>query len=171
MFTNVRRKCARFVRKPSVDAFILAVIVVNVLVLCLEFRGQDRYDGTNGTPDFIMAFDVARVVFVVIFTFEAALKLFGWGFRQYTADLMNCFDLFIVLAALVAYILQGLQIQVRPFRCTLNTLSIRCTHTHLSLPVLHTLPLSMHTPLLYSSIQIPFDLTILRVVRVVRVFR
>jgi len=47
------------------------MILLNVLCLCAEFYGASKY--------YLKTLDKINIFFVVVFTLEAAMKLFGLG--------------------------------------------------------------------------------------------
>ena len=76
------------------DLFIMLMIILNTVVLCMDFYGSAQV-----YKDVI---DNFNLVFVVIFTIEAALKLLGLGPRYYFHVNWNKFDFSIVILSLVS---------------------------------------------------------------------
>ena len=78
---------------PAFEIVILAVIVINVVFMCIGHAGEDQR--------WLTAQDVAGAVFTAIFGLEVVLKLVALGFRLYFASWSNRFD-FALAAGSVA---------------------------------------------------------------------
>ena len=74
------------------DPFIQVCIGLNIFILMLKYVGMPE-----GLIQFIT---IMNYIFTIIFTFEAAVKIFAYG-RLYFYDSWNKFDLFIVIIAWV----------------------------------------------------------------------
>ncbi|XP_056021116.1 sodium channel protein 1 brain-like isoform X8 [Ostrea edulis] len=88
-----------FVSDPLFDLFITFCILVNTIFMGLEFH--------NMPDDLVTATSVANIVFTVIFTLEAVLKLTAFG-KFYFSNGWNNFDLVIVVASWVDFGLSDL---------------------------------------------------------------
>ena len=81
-------------KSEGFEWFITAVIILNTIIMCMEFYGaSDEYNNV---------LNKFNLVFVAIFTFEAALKLLGLGIRYYFYIDWNKFDFAIVIVSLVS---------------------------------------------------------------------
>jgi len=74
--------------------FITLVIVLNTIAMCMEFYGAPA--------KYMYVLYVFNLVFVVIFTIEAIIKLIGLGPRYYFYIDWNKFDFSIVVVSLVS---------------------------------------------------------------------
>ena len=83
----------RIVSSPVFSNFFLGCIILNTLLLTLE------YDGMPERMEFVLS--VANIVLTWLFVLELLMKLIGLGWREYSADKFNIFDAVIVLFALV----------------------------------------------------------------------
>lgn len=68
---------------------ITSLIVANVAAMMLETHDQD--------PCIAVAIVWANFVFAILFTIEATVKIFAFGFRWYFLDRFNMFDFFVVV--------------------------------------------------------------------------
>lgn len=73
------------------ESMILSLIVVNVLVMAMDWRTYRTDDVAQET------FETLGVIFLVIFTFEASIKMYGFGPLIYFNDKSNTFDFLIVM--------------------------------------------------------------------------
>ena len=93
-----RRGIIAIVEWPVVDYFIMFVIFANVVTMALEDPLVPGESAKNRT------LDIFSIVFIVIFTLEAALKVVAYGFflgpYAYLKDPWNCIDFFIVVTGL-----------------------------------------------------------------------
>ena len=92
-----RRKVYDLVRRDCFDYFITAVIVLNTITMCMDYYGASE--------GYIQVLDICNIIFVVIFTMEAILKLIGLGPKYYFYIDWNKFDFGVVVLSLVS--LQG----------------------------------------------------------------
>ena len=90
---KIVRLCFSVVINPIFDAFILFVIILNTI--CLSLDQEPVLD--EWVVDIIA---ILNFVFTFIFTFEAAVKITGLGFREFLKEKMNQFDLVIVLISI-----------------------------------------------------------------------
>lgn len=90
----IRAFCYIIVQSTKFEIFIMSVIMLNTLVLCMDYYGSP--ETYNNVLNWL------NNVFVIIFTIEAMLKLMGQGFRYYFHENWNRFDFTIVLLSLVS---------------------------------------------------------------------
>ncbi len=87
-----RKKIYKIVRSDLFEYFITAVIVLNTITMCMDYYGS--------SPGYNQALDICNIIFVVIFTSEAVLKLIGHGPRYYFYITWNQFDFAVVVLSL-----------------------------------------------------------------------
>ena len=89
----------RLVNHPSFNLFIFIVIGLNTVTLSLNIYnfGEESLD-----LDFLIYFNYT---FFAVFTIELALKLIGFGFKEFVKDKFNIFDAIVVLISLIEIIL------------------------------------------------------------------
>lgn len=75
------------------EIFITVIIVLNTIVICLDYVNKPKVLG-----DVLDNFNIA---FVLIFSLEAIIKLIGLGFSQYFREKWNLFDLIIVILSIL----------------------------------------------------------------------
>ena len=83
-----------FVNTNFFEWFITLIIVLNTVAMCMEFYGAP--------DDYMYVLTVANLVFVIIFTFEAVVKLLGLGPKYYFYIDWNKFDFAIVIVSLLS---------------------------------------------------------------------
>tara|TARA_B110000305_G_scaffold239654_1_gene308047 strand:- start:587 stop:1597 length:1011 start_codon:yes stop_codon:yes gene_type:complete len=94
------RVCFYTVNSPIFNGFIIFIIVLNTIVLSMDgYPPQEK--------EVQQVFDVANVVFTVIFTAELIVKVIGLGTSGFLADKFNIFDGLIVIISLVEMALAG----------------------------------------------------------------
>lgn len=76
------------------EFFISIMIVLNTILLCMDY-----YDAPYTYKKIL---EIGNIIFVTIFTIEAALKMIGYGFKYYFLENWNRFDFVIVILSLVA---------------------------------------------------------------------
>jgi len=74
--------------------FITAIIVLNTITMCMDYYGASE--------EYLKALDYANLVFVIIFTIEAMLKLIGLGPTYYFYIDWNKFDFTVVILSLIS---------------------------------------------------------------------
>lgn len=89
-----RKWCYSIVQSQSFEYFIMMAIVINTVVLCIDYHGKSEQLGN--------ILDIANYLFVFIFTTEMILKLLGYGFTYYFHVNWNKFDFIIVIMSLIA---------------------------------------------------------------------
>jgi len=94
--SKVRRVALSITNSIVFEYFIIACICINTLVLMIKW--YDEPVGVSQTTEII------NDSLVVIFTFEAVIKILGLG-TYYFSDAWNIFDFIIVVGALVGIIL------------------------------------------------------------------
>jgi len=92
----LRLKFFQVVESDIFDSFIMVVILLNTIVLCMEFYGA--------SAAYLNILAICNYVFVAIFTLEAVLKLVGLGPTYYFYIDWNKFDFFIVILSLISLI-------------------------------------------------------------------
>lgn len=100
-FTGCRAWCQGFVQGRqglNFDMFIIAVVVLNTLTMCWE-----SYRMGKDTADFL---EYCEIIFTLIYTFEAFVKIMGLGPKQYFSRGLNKLDFFIVITALLSYLVE-----------------------------------------------------------------
>ena len=85
--------------KRKFSGFIMSIVVLNVIAMAME-----SYQMDPGTKNIL---SVCEVVFTAIYTFEAAVKILGKGFREYFRKGLNRLDFVIVISALLSYAVQA----------------------------------------------------------------
>ena len=86
-----------FVIKPWFDGFITVCIVANVVIMAMEiYPSGNTYDN---------ALEIANMVFIVIFTFEAIFKLIAMYPRNYWSVPWNRFDFAIVVLSIIGVVM------------------------------------------------------------------
>lgn len=68
---KLRKFCFDLAKMTEFDAFIMLVIIFNIVILGLKYPEQSE--------DFIYMLEVFNNVCLAIFHFEAAIKIAGWG--------------------------------------------------------------------------------------------
>jgi hypothetical protein len=89
-----RVKCQKLAISQRFEWFISIMILLNTLVMCLDkYPSSDQYQ---------MVLDYCNLGFVVIFTVEAIIKIFGFGPNYYFYLDWNKFDFAVVVLSLVS---------------------------------------------------------------------
>ncbi len=99
--TGCRAWCEGFVTGQqglNFDLFIIGVVVLNTLSMCWE-----SYRMSKSTGDFLT---LCEILFTVIYTFEAFVKIMGLGPKGYFSRGLNRLDFFIVFTALLGYLVE-----------------------------------------------------------------
>jgi len=95
------------------DSVVIGLIIVNVIVMSLVIFEKPAKGTLVGTVDVMKAQDTewnwaistVNVLFTVLFSMEACLKLVGLGCKQYFSSKMNFFDFFVVTISIAGDIL------------------------------------------------------------------
>eukprot|EP00968_Pinguiococcus_pyrenoidosus_P016025 scaffold1505_cov256-Pinguiococcus_pyrenoidosus.AAC.25 len=103
----LRRLCFRVAQWRYLEPLVMSCILLNTLVLGMAwFRAQD--------VAYVAALDVLNLLFAVVFTLEAVVKMAAYG-RWYFRDTWNKFDLAIVLGTGVGVALRfGSDVSIGP---------------------------------------------------------
>ena len=90
-----RKKIYNFVRQEWFDQyFITIVILLNTVTMSMEYYGASE--------QYLQALEACNVVFVVIFTVEAILKIIGYGPIYYFYIDWNKFDFAVMIMSLAS---------------------------------------------------------------------
>ena len=93
--SGLRRKAYYLVTAPAFDAFIIVVIVANIMLMSCDYWGIENNTAIMST------YNRAMITFNCIYYAECLMKLFSLGVRGYFSDLWCCFDFFLVCTSLV----------------------------------------------------------------------
>jgi voltage-dependent calcium channel L type alpha-1D len=77
------------------ENLILICIILNSIILMIKFQGQ--------SDDLVSALENVNLVFTIIFTLEAIIKIVAYG-KDYFKDGWNIFDFLVVMLSLVGII-------------------------------------------------------------------
>lgn len=91
-----RERLREVVTHEYFELFILVCIVLNTIVLAINWYDQPRY------LDSVLSF--INYSFAGIFAIEAILKLYSLGLKPYFNDKGNVFDFVIVIASILSSI-------------------------------------------------------------------
>jgi hypothetical protein len=94
-----RRVAFHIVLWPWFDPIIIGSIIVNALVMCMQFFGQPQ--------DYSTTLEIINITFLAIFLVEAALKLSGLGWEVYFRSQWNRFDFFVCIAGVAGLFLDA----------------------------------------------------------------
>lgn len=94
-----RRTAFNIVLWPWFDSVIIGSIIVNALVMSMQFFGQP--------PEYALALEIINTTFLVIFLVEAALKITGLGWEVYFRSQWNRFDFFVCVAGVAGLFLNA----------------------------------------------------------------
>lgn len=92
--------CYNILLNQFFDAFIIFIIVLNTIALAL-----DKYPAQNDKVLETLTF--LNLVFTIIFTIEALLKLIGLGFKEFNKERFNQFDLVVVIISIAEMYIPG----------------------------------------------------------------
>lgn len=100
----LRKLCARIAESKLFDAFILVIIIMNCVTLAIASPAT-----LENSPKTVQFLDDVEVAYIVIFTFEAVVKILAWGMywcgpKSYLRDTWNKLDFFIVIMGYVEVI-------------------------------------------------------------------
>jgi len=99
----------KFITRPSFENTITAAIVINTLILAVQYRGMDRLVETTLTN--------LNIALLSVFVLELLLKVLALGISGYCADPYNVFDALVVTAGLVEVFFRNSSLAVaRAFR-------------------------------------------------------
>lgn len=89
----------RIVMSRKFEFFILAVILLNVVALMMEYEGMSM--------EYKDALEMANVVFTIIFVVEAVVKIMALTFRGYWTDAWNRFDFIVAFVGAFDIMFRG----------------------------------------------------------------
>jgi Ion transport protein len=95
--SRFRKFFRRIVQSRTYDIFILICIIMNTIVLAINWYSQPVY------VDDIL--DYINYSFAIIFAFESIFKIIALGASAFFRDVNNCFDLFIVITSIISSII------------------------------------------------------------------
>ena len=102
--------CLRIITSSLFEYFILAVIITNSVILAFDDPTDDQSSMPAGVDTF----------FLVVYTVEMALKIFGLGFvvekTSYLRDFWNVMDFVIVVTAYIPIIFASNSVNLQSFR-------------------------------------------------------
>lgn len=90
--SGIRRFCYKLVRSRQFDIMILLCIIMNTLVLTINWYSQPVY-----VDDLL---DYINYSFAGVFAIEAIAKMIAYGVKGYFKDWGNLFDFVIVIASI-----------------------------------------------------------------------
>lgn len=105
-FNNIRLLCGKVVNHPTVQLFIIVLIVVNAVMM-----GIATFDFVTDNPQVDMAFEKTDLVFLIIFTIELCMQFIFLGYKLFM-DGWLVFDFVIIV---LSWAFNSLQI-IRAFR-------------------------------------------------------
>lgn len=109
--SRVRRGCTTLSRNEVFEVFVLCVVGFNAAVLAMELP-QRAYDARGGSvPLSKLGSWIVQVIFAIIFTFEASVKIVANGFaigeNAYLRSWSNVFDFVVVVIGIVDLSMAG----------------------------------------------------------------
>jgi len=81
------------IEKDWFNVIVIILILINTIFLAAEYDGMPRV--------LIEMLEASNICFTVVFSIEMAVKLFGFGIKDYVSDGFNCFDGIIVILGMV----------------------------------------------------------------------
>jgi hypothetical protein len=85
---------------PYFDAFIIFIIILNTICLAM-----DKYPTLSDEILYWLA--LMNLIFTIIFTIEATLKLIGLGLKEFNKERFNQFDLIVVIISIAEMYIPG----------------------------------------------------------------
>jgi hypothetical protein len=92
--------CYGILMNSYFDAFIIFVIILNTICLAM-----DKYPAMDDPVLNMLA--LLNLMFTIIFTLEATLKLIGLGLKEFNKERFNQFDLAIVMISIAELYIPG----------------------------------------------------------------
>jgi len=89
-----RQPIYRLVINDRFDYFITIIIALNTVTMCMDYYSASEI--------YLRVLDISNIVFVIIFTLEAVLKLIGLGVKYYFYIDWNKFDFAVVIMSLIS---------------------------------------------------------------------
>ena len=103
--SRVRQMCAKIARATSFQVFVFAVVALNAAVLAMELPERAYVARGGSVPLTADGSWALQVVFVVVFAFEALVKVIASGFaigsKAYLTERSNIFDFVVVVVGIV----------------------------------------------------------------------
>eukprot|EP01043_Picozoa_sp_COSAG02_P047092 COSAG02_NODE_4477_length_5322_cov_8.823090_2_plen_1152_part_00 len=93
-----REAAFKIASSPKFDTFIMCTIMVNCVVMGMKTHGE-----SEAMADFQ---EGVNLICTIIFTAEAVIKIFAFGFSEYFRDSWNRFDFFVVAGSWVDILLR-----------------------------------------------------------------
>ena len=90
----LRLQIYKLVTNDYFDYFITFIIALNTITMCMDYYGASE--------ELNFALDTCNLVFVIIFSLEALLKILGLGIRYYFYIDWNKFDFAVVIMSLIS---------------------------------------------------------------------
>ncbi|XP_071821818.1 voltage-dependent calcium channel type A subunit alpha-1-like isoform X3 [Apostichopus japonicus] len=97
---SFKYKFWKFVVSPPFEYFIMTLIALNTIILMLKHY--------NATEEFEDVMKTLNIIFTVLFSIEAVLKLIAFGPRNYFRDGWNVFDFITVVGSILDVIITEL---------------------------------------------------------------
>ena len=89
----IRKILHKVARSMELEVFILSCVVLNMICMAISYR--------DAPESYLTGLEIANVVFVLIFTIEASIKILAFGGKKYFRSKWNIFDFLAVLAAYI----------------------------------------------------------------------
>ena len=99
--TGARGWCQHMIegdRGVQFNSFILIVVAMNTVAMAIEHHEMPA--------SLELALQIAEAIFTAIYVFEASVKIGGLGFSVYISSNLNRLDFFIVITAILGYLLE-----------------------------------------------------------------
>ena len=97
---RARFQAKRLILHPKFDQFIILLIMVSSVLLAVDSPNVDEDSKLK------KALNITDVVFVCLFSLEAAIKMFALGIKKYFASGWNLMDFVIVVIGAIGAILE-----------------------------------------------------------------
>jgi hypothetical protein len=99
LFRPLSEFCASVSQRIEFNIFFTCLVVFNVVVLCLNYYNM---------PSTLRSFcSISNAVMTWLYAVEILIKFVAMGPKDWAADAFNLFDFFVVVAALVEYLLSN----------------------------------------------------------------
>lgn len=96
-YLKLQVSCQRVSNSPSFDSSIMFFIILNTIILALDYYPQD--------PTFSNSLDLCNFIFSLIFLFEMLIKIISLNIFRYIADVTNLLDGIIVTTSFIELII------------------------------------------------------------------
>lgn len=109
--STFRKTCDRIAKRESFQTFVFAVVVFNAIVLAMELP-ERAYKARGGSIPLTKAgSEAVQLVFVLVFAFEALVKIVADGFwigpHGYLRSRSNVFDFAVVMVGILDLSMSG----------------------------------------------------------------